>query len=634
MLHAIISLIQLTTRKNLEYKRTEIIRKLCEDWVKERRFFMKRILSFIIATVLVLSLCSCSTTSSKYPTQIELVKYIGLELSAVEADLSTELKDMTQYFDSTYRFEVDTTLVDFAINADGKIVRIHLRDSGELGYTLCGVTTAMDEATASGKLTESGATFVRGGTWQCSNKTDAIIQEDSDWIYDANSAFLEEQLLLAKMENSLTFQYEDSEGIYYIGNHQFVEYCYSTLPRFAHDYNQLTEYQRSVWNETVAGRYLMVSGTVTGVTERGTVIVMCEDKALGEEVGNILPTVSFAELTLAPEQEALLMSLKEKAEIVAFGRIDPDIFDGLYFHLSDTFVFEVDSSVVEIPAIERAIPGITRFDENGNILPGANAGVELDELELSFFFADTIFEQLSENAMQMTQFLENRYIKLIGKISYFSTDGTMFSVSSISGYYASDTINCHINKEQQKELSGKKIGDFVTLYCKISDVESLLGYTITAEVISFENESNRYVMNRQPFDYDTFWNQTGINMHYDQVTQEYMDPATFGFISISAGKDTNGEVTYWLTKQAGSESKEIGGDIIEVARYIEIPSKEIWTEGNQIVIEFAVDGYCEYTGSVRVIKEYRENDFIVDYIYANAPGLLDTSNTEWNLGAS
>ena len=339
---------------------------------------MKRTLSFITLIILILSLCSCDTASTKHPKQIELVEYIGEELSTVETELSTKLKDMTQYFDSTYRFEAETTLVDFSVDGSGKITQIHLRDSGELGYMLCGLTTEMDDVSAKNKLSENGSVFVRGEIWQCANKTDCVTREDSGWIYMANSEILEEQLLLAKMENALTFQHEDSEGIYYIGNHQFVEYYYSSFPRFVHEYKSLTEYQQSVLNETIAGRYLMVSGTVTGVTDRGTIIVMCEDQSYGEEVGNILPTVGFAELTLMPEQETLLMSLSENSSIVAFGQIAPESYNGVDFDLSETIVFAVDTSVVTVPVIERPIPGITCFDSQGNLVIHENPPTEAE----------------------------------------------------------------------------------------------------------------------------------------------------------------------------------------------------------------------------------------------------------------
>ena len=207
---------------------------------------MKRTLSFITLIILILSLCSCDTASIKHPKQIELVEYIGEEMSTVETELSIKLKDMTQYFDSTYRFEAETTLVDFSIDGSGKIIQIHLWDSGELGYMLCGLTTEMDDVSAQNKLSENGSVFVRGEIWQCANKTDCITREDSGWIYMANSEILEEQLLLAKMENAITFQYEDSEGIYHIGNHQFVEYYYSSFPRFVHEYKSLTEYLQSM----------------------------------------------------------------------------------------------------------------------------------------------------------------------------------------------------------------------------------------------------------------------------------------------------------------------------------------------------------------------------------------------------
>lgn len=587
---------------------------------------MKRTLSFVTLIILILSLCSCDIELTKHPKQIELVEYIGEELFTVETELSAELKDVTQYFDNTYRFESETTLVDFIIDSSGKIVRIHLRDSGELGYSLCGLTTKMDDVSAENKLSENGAVFVRGKVWQCANKTDCITREDSGWIYMANSEILEEQLLLAKMENALTYQYEDSEGIYYIGNHQFVEYYYSSFPRFAYDYEKLTEYQQSVLNETIAGRYLMVSGTITGVTDRGTVIVMCEDQSLGEEIGNILPTVGFAELTLIPEQEALLMSLAENSTIVAFGRIEPESYNSVDFDLFDTIVLAVDSSTITLPIIENAIPGITRFDKNGNILQGPNEETNLEKIAFSTCFADTIFAQLADNALQATELFQEKYVKVIGKISFIDAGGKFFSLSSISGHYASDSINCYISPEHKDDVATKTIGDFVTLYCKIKNVESLLGYTVTADVIAMENEDNRYIIDSQQLDYDTFWDSA--SWYEDEITGEYSSFENFIFFSISAGKSDKNEVTYWLTYQTSSETKEIDGDIIEIPRYLNLPSKQVWTEDNRIIVEFAVNGYCEYTGSFQLIKEYREDGSIIDYICVDVPGFLSTSNTE------
>lgn len=260
--------------------------------------------------------------------------------------------------------------------------------------------------------------------------------------------------------------------------------------------------------------------------------------------------------------------------------------------------------------------------------------VNLEGLNCPFFFADTIFEQLSENALLTTQFLEDKYIKLIGKLSYFHTDGEFFSVSSVSGYYSNDKIVCNISKEHQDKLTKMKIGDFITLYCKITNVDSLAGYTINADVITFEDENNRYICGKQPLEYEAFWNQPDVTTYYDEITREYMDPATFGFISIFAGKTGNSEVTYWLSLQTGSEIREIDGGTREIAQYIDLPSKEIWTESNRVVVEFAVEGYCEYTGKLQLIKEYRENGYIVDYLYADIPGLLSTSNTAWYLGAT
>lgn len=342
---------------------------------------MKRTLSFVTLIIVILSLCSCDTASTKHPKQIELVEYIGEELSTVETELSAELKDMTQYFDSTYRFEAETTLADFSIDSSGKIVQIHLWDSGELGYTICGLTTEMDDVSAENKLSESGAVFVRGKVWQCANKTDCITREDSGWIYMANSEDLEEQLLLAKMENALAFQHEDSEGIYYIGNNQFVEYYYSSFPRFKYEYEKMTEYQLSIWNEANAGRYLMVAGTVNEVTDRGTVMVECKDQSFDKEVGNKFPTVGFAELTLVPEQESLLISLAENTTIVALGRIVPNSYDSfydIYFDLSDTIVLTVDSSAVTVPVLERPVPGISCFDSQGNLIIHENPPTEAE----------------------------------------------------------------------------------------------------------------------------------------------------------------------------------------------------------------------------------------------------------------
>lgn len=345
---------------------------------------MKKALALIVGIIIITSLWSCKSISKNHPEQnpqknpekIELVNYIGKPLSTVETDLSTELEDITQHFERTYRLDVETTLVDFTLDNNGKVIQIHLLDSGKFKYTLCGLTTEMDDTTAASKLSEIGAVHIREKVWQCSNKTDSISRGESGWIYTANSENLAEQLLLAKMEKSLTYQHEDSEGICYIGNHQFVEYYYSSFPKFVCEYKKLTEYQQSMLNETIAGRYVMVSGTVTGVSAQGTVSITCEDQSLDVSVGNALSTVSFAQLTLVPEQNSLLMRIAENSTIVAFGKIALENYNGYYFDLYDTIVMTVDSSAVAVPVIERPLPGITCFDSQGNLVIHATPPTE------------------------------------------------------------------------------------------------------------------------------------------------------------------------------------------------------------------------------------------------------------------
>ncbi len=347
--------------------------------MNKRHLLCKSVFMVLLTILLILLQSACDSNHSN----IDLSQYLGKTLSEIESALDVEFTDMSQYrgFENTYRAEKRDGEFDCVIDSTGKVMRIHVLSSGKNGYSIFGVTSDMNAEAANEILTQSGISHLFDTVWCCSNKTDAVIQEGLGWSLEKDSVILEEALLRVLIEENFTYQHDDSAGTYYIGNGQVVEYYYSSFPRFVYDYEKLTEYQLSVWNDTIAGRYLMVAGTVKEVTDRGTVMVQCEDQSFDKEVGNIFPTVGFAELTLVPEQEALLMSLAENSTIVAFGRIVPDSYDSFYdtyFDLSDTIVLAVDSSAVTVPVIERPIPGITSFDSQGNLIVYENPPTEAE----------------------------------------------------------------------------------------------------------------------------------------------------------------------------------------------------------------------------------------------------------------
>lgn len=386
---------------------------------------MKKILSFIIAIVLIMSLCSCDTVSRKYPEQIELVNYIGEDLSVVESDLSIELKDMTQYFDNTYRFEAGETLVDFAIDESRKIARIHLRDSGELGYTLLGLTTQMDDRTAAEILIKSGALYVSGTIWQCACKTDSITREDSGWIYEANSETLQEEILIAKMKASITPLHEDSAGLYYLGNHQFVEFYYGYFSDFMYQLPKLTDYQQKELGKEISGRYIAAYGEVVSVSADGVISISCEmtDEAREAE-DEVLEITYLADISVVSEQQYLLSSISTGDLVFAFGRVGEDIGDSLLSgSLTDAIVVSINKSSVN-PKIEHNIPGVYCFDELGTpiIYSDACDENEITKKEAASALRDVL---LSHTQFHYMNEIDDGYKEYITSI--FSICGSEFS---------------------------------------------------------------------------------------------------------------------------------------------------------------------------------------------------------------
>lgn len=328
----------------------------------------KRAFLVLLTILLILGLAACSTNHSN----IDLSQYLGKTLPEIESALGIEFTDMSQYrgFENTYRAEKRDGEFDCVIDSTGKVIRIHVLSSGKNGYSIFGVTSDMDAETANEILTQSGISHVFDTVWCCSNEDDAVIQEGLGWSLEKDSAILEEALFRALIEENFTYQYDDSAGAYYIGNGQVVEYFYDSFPQFVYDYESLSAYQQSSVSEILDGRYIAVSGTITGIDPDGKVTVLCEDEEASEAAGLLQPMIGFAELYLTPEQAPLLGELSVDDSILAFGRVDTSSYYSLIygiFRLESSIVLSVSGEDLEIPFIRTSYPGLTTFNEDGSI---------------------------------------------------------------------------------------------------------------------------------------------------------------------------------------------------------------------------------------------------------------------------
>lgn len=296
---------------------------------------------------------------------VDLAKYLGNTVPTMESDLGVSFIDMTTEmpddpnFQNIYRVrQGNTRLFDCVIDASGKIIEIHLGDSGKKGYSLFGVTSKMDAETATSIWEKSGIEQITSSLWQCNNGVDALIRKSDRWVLEHDSEELKKAVLERDARDAFSFQFEDSAGAYYIGNGQIVEYYYDSFAAVVYAYKQLTGYQAEALNSELDGRYIVASGQITGVSNTGKIDVLCSDPNAAKEGVLALP-MGTARVSLIEVQQSELMGLHNGDNITVVGRFDGQSRGGIF---ADTFDL-YDGIILgkEVPIIERNIPGLTKY---------------------------------------------------------------------------------------------------------------------------------------------------------------------------------------------------------------------------------------------------------------------------------
>ena len=105
---------------------------------------------------------------------------------------------------------------------------------------------------------------------------------------------------------------------------------------------------------------------------------------------------------------------------------------------------------------------------------------QVEQIEYEIVDLQTMFDDLSNNAMKAENMYQNKYIEFECKINSFDSDGSYISVEPVGAdKWNFTTAMCYIKNGTQKEfLMDKNVGDIVTIKGKIRSVGEVLGYSI------------------------------------------------------------------------------------------------------------------------------------------------------------
>lgn len=149
-----------------------------------------------------------------------------------------------------------------------------------------------------------------------------------------------------------------------------LEYYHDSFAEFCYQYSQTTEFNRQSMGEKADGHYILVPGDVTDVHENGMVKVFCADNEATQAAGKIWPMQGIANVTIRPEQAALLGKLKKDAKVMLFARLITSSYNGILgseFSMEDGIIFKIDGAEQDVPVFADTIPGIQHYHiENGS----------------------------------------------------------------------------------------------------------------------------------------------------------------------------------------------------------------------------------------------------------------------------
>ena len=109
-----------------------------------------------------------------------------------------------------------------------------------------------------------------------------------------------------------------------------------------------------------------------------------------------------------------------------------------------------------------------------------NTSEEKEEIVYEVVDLQTMFDDLSENAMKAESQYQKKYVEFQCKISNFDSDGKYISVKALNASEWDFTnAMCYIKNDTQKEfLIQKNVGDSITVKGQVKSIGEVLGYSI------------------------------------------------------------------------------------------------------------------------------------------------------------
>ena len=111
----------------------------------------------------------------------------------------------------------------------------------------------------------------------------------------------------------------------------------------------------------------------------------------------------------------------------------------------------------------------TLTKENMNVEDSAYVACEINEL----------FNEVKKNPLNARDMYEDSYVKFYGKITDIHNYGYYIYVSDNNSEWDYDTIRCVVmNKEQEKVLKTKSIGDVILIKGRITLIGENVGFNV------------------------------------------------------------------------------------------------------------------------------------------------------------
>lgn len=303
----------------------------------------------------------------------EISGFLGKSIETVKNSLPLQVKPGGKYGYNIVDpglYASSSSLFHCLCDDNGKIIQISLSQFGSSPYTIYGIEQKTDNPTANGMLARHGYRMLAEGYWVSQDSSCIVLHEDDGWILRYANDADDSIQLKAMIDRDFKYIYPDSVGAYYLGNGQVLEYYHDSFAEFCYQYSQTTQFNRQSMGEKADGRYILVPGKVTDVLENGMVKVFCADNEATQAAGKIWPMQGIANVTIRPEQAALLGKLKKDTKVMLFARLITSSYDGILgseFSTEDGIILQIDGAEQDVPVFADAIPGIQHYHiENGS----------------------------------------------------------------------------------------------------------------------------------------------------------------------------------------------------------------------------------------------------------------------------